>query len=544
MALSIAQISGVVGQLSVKSYGAVGDGVTDDTTAVNAAYTAAPAGSVVLWPRGTYKITGQISIRKNSITTQFGGGGEDGGVNLSATTATGCAILHVPTAAGTLFDIASATPASLQLNNPGFVGNVLVYSTDTTYSKTAFKFSNVSRPYFSGRIHIAGATGQGSYYRGSSGGDGGSVGIYVLGREQYNFDNVLSYAQVPLRFGKNPDASGYDMDHVYFSNAILAADVTNAPSTLIHSDILIDNDVRISVATFDGHIALVGGKHKLYWKPTSNSTASGRLTLRNVLTEQETDATAYAIHIEIPDASAEDLESLTLENCILGNDQYGIYTKNVSHIWINGLNAAHTTGQKLLKCEGASAKGTLSVGWDNLCLQATAPSSLIELPTDLILSFASQVHFGSSRAIPSCARYTKNDTDLGSRRAHMRTGDMGVYSYYATLAPAAQYKIPANSDQRGVALGWIDVAACSNTATNTVLIGGRVVIAATDGGTRGLKIAFQDAGALLEVGAATSGKLSVTCGLRIAADLVITNNHASETLKVLVQAHYYSTTWA
>ena len=55
--------------VSVKDFGAIGDGIIDDTLSVNAAYnTARSLGySVVLWPAGTYKITGQINA--TSVST-------------------------------------------------------------------------------------------------------------------------------------------------------------------------------------------------------------------------------------------------------------------------------------------------------------------------------------------------------------------------------------------------------------------------------------------------------------------------------------------
>ena len=48
--------------INVVTYGATGDGVTDDTTAINNAYTAARAGSnaLVVWPAGTYLVTDGI----------------------------------------------------------------------------------------------------------------------------------------------------------------------------------------------------------------------------------------------------------------------------------------------------------------------------------------------------------------------------------------------------------------------------------------------------------------------------------------------------
>jgi hypothetical protein len=43
--------------VSVKDYGAIGNGVADDTDAVAAAFAAAPTGALVVFPNGTYKLT-------------------------------------------------------------------------------------------------------------------------------------------------------------------------------------------------------------------------------------------------------------------------------------------------------------------------------------------------------------------------------------------------------------------------------------------------------------------------------------------------------
>jgi hypothetical protein len=61
--------------ISVKDFGAVGDGVTDDTAAINAAYTAAETlgGAEVCWPAGEYAITGTITCGPLSCTNASGG---------------------------------------------------------------------------------------------------------------------------------------------------------------------------------------------------------------------------------------------------------------------------------------------------------------------------------------------------------------------------------------------------------------------------------------------------------------------------------------
>ena len=54
--------------VSVKDFGAVGDGVADDTTAINAALASLTSGGIVFMPAGTYKTTGSIIIGNNAVT--------------------------------------------------------------------------------------------------------------------------------------------------------------------------------------------------------------------------------------------------------------------------------------------------------------------------------------------------------------------------------------------------------------------------------------------------------------------------------------------
>lgn len=55
--------------ISVTDFGAVGDGVTDDTAAINLAYASLPAsGGSIWWPNGKYKTSGPIRVKSNTRT--------------------------------------------------------------------------------------------------------------------------------------------------------------------------------------------------------------------------------------------------------------------------------------------------------------------------------------------------------------------------------------------------------------------------------------------------------------------------------------------
>lgn len=59
--------------ISVKDFGAVGDGVTDDTTAIQSALDSiGTSGGIVVVPAGTYLISDSLQVRKNNTTFDIG----------------------------------------------------------------------------------------------------------------------------------------------------------------------------------------------------------------------------------------------------------------------------------------------------------------------------------------------------------------------------------------------------------------------------------------------------------------------------------------
>ncbi|TNJ61909.1 hypothetical protein FE784_33420 [Paenibacillus hemerocallicola] len=56
------------GTLDVRWFGAVGNGMTDDTAAIQAALDAVPSGGTVWIPEGEYRIDALIELRPKSYT--------------------------------------------------------------------------------------------------------------------------------------------------------------------------------------------------------------------------------------------------------------------------------------------------------------------------------------------------------------------------------------------------------------------------------------------------------------------------------------------
>lgn len=78
---SIATLTGKLGYYyNVRDYGAIGNGVADDTVAIQAAITAAQAvGAIVFFPAGTYKITASLTISARCKIKGEGFQGDSGG---------------------------------------------------------------------------------------------------------------------------------------------------------------------------------------------------------------------------------------------------------------------------------------------------------------------------------------------------------------------------------------------------------------------------------------------------------------------------------
>src|SRR5262249_54923079 len=103
------------GVFNVKSYGAVGNGSTDDTTAITNAISAIPsAGGVLYFPAGIYKVTSGFTISKPIMIIGEGGSGPQDNSTVAPST------INFSSATGTLFTVTTsgASFRDIELNNP------------------------------------------------------------------------------------------------------------------------------------------------------------------------------------------------------------------------------------------------------------------------------------------------------------------------------------------------------------------------------------------------------------------------------------------
>ena len=282
--------------VSVKDFGAVGDGVADDTAAIQAAITATnpTSGGGVYLPSGTYKVTSTINVANQRVTIC------GDGVSTN--------ILFVPTSDDVCFNFDAGSVLLVQCA----MQDICFYSTDTTYAKTAILLVDISSCVFS-NIQT-----KSPHWHG---GTGGSTFLYIRGRDTTTISNLNVFADKPIRIGTIPaphTAAGIGCDHFNISNCYLGNIVSAYPI------VTIDTGVNVTNVTIDGYQAWVGGTYGLYWDDTTAVQASSSLSISNVRWEQQSGTTGWMVYIN----RTQQLQQLRLANMYGGLSTNGISIQN------------------------------------------------------------------------------------------------------------------------------------------------------------------------------------------------------------------------
>jgi hypothetical protein len=275
--------------VSVKDYGATGDGVTDDTQAIQRTITTRCAGGsnvTVIFPAGTYLITSGITVAVGRCNLQ--GVGQNNSI-----------IDFEPTAPGVALTF-SAGAAAMDQNS---LSELTVSSQDTTFVKTAIVCSDV-RTFTMKDVAVTGAVV--GPVRAFHDVTNSSVGFQLKGRDLSTFSKLSIYSDTALQLSKNPNTTVFqaeDLDQMRFYDNTLYS--TTNPV------IACDDGVIFSNTTFDGFQSWLGGSNGFYWNNTLTTIASFNLKISNARWEQAYDENGWVVYLNTTNG--------TIQNLIINN---------------------------------------------------------------------------------------------------------------------------------------------------------------------------------------------------------------------------------
>ena len=184
-------------------FGAIGDGIHDDTAAVQSTVSSAINGGTIRFSAKTYKLTSTILISAGNIHIEGAGG-------------LATIIKFEPTADGVCFEFNDGASSLYGCS----ISSLKFTSTDTTYTKTMVKLSDV-RGFQAKDLWASDGTWTGKQ----------SVGIDVCGREEIRTrDCAHLAADIPIRINENPNLSLFSLDHSSIEGCQF---ITNTPSAVV-----------------------------------------------------------------------------------------------------------------------------------------------------------------------------------------------------------------------------------------------------------------------------------------------------------------------
>ncbi len=400
--------------INVKDFGAKGDGITDDTAAIQTAVDQfGDEGGTLLFPSGTYEVKSEILISKIRVTLQ--------GVGRYATQ-----IRFQPSVDHqTLFKFDRGSEGVLW--QCAIRDMALVSSADTGLTKTAIELKDTSNIMVKDLI-IGPWTGNGD-----------SVGLMVRGREAGHINNLRIQADRPIVIAKNDQNPNNDIDHFTFNDLYLL--VTEGVS---QPCVFIEDDIDLQHVTFGGFQAWVLGTHGLYWRDTQTTSVSIALSIKNVRTEQGTDPNGYTIYIE----RNHHLQDLYLENIVADNTQRGFFFRNIWRLSMK--HVVHNGSDVALDID--------NVGELMLEQVLMGVNTTVNMPNMQEKIAFNRLQSGSP--VPDTAYYSQKVGDLPSQALQL-FGDTKMWSHSGRLENGGLLTIPAGNNQ-GRKAAMIFVSAISS----------------------------------------------------------------------------------
>lgn len=311
-----------LGWYNVMTYGAKGNGFTDDTNAIKAAIAAAPVCSLIYFPPGTYLVTDTLLISK--AQTYIVGAGPQ------------VTIIKFNPASG---------KACFQFDN-GFTGGDRMYGAgirdmwfaagNQTQQKIAIDIVDVSGMVIE-NIWVDPTNSSNVPWRGNS-----SIGIRIRGREMLSINNVRLWADQPIRISSDPYISSpVNCDHTRISNTYLLS--TRGTGSACFT---IDDAVMVTNLIVDGDNAWVCDKYGLLWVNTGTEVSNSQnVKFCGIRMEQFLDVAPYCFYIQ----RGKGLQDLVFRDCQLPSNVHGFYldggvVSGIENVTIQDCLSANTNG--------------------------------------------------------------------------------------------------------------------------------------------------------------------------------------------------------
>ena len=289
---------------NVRDYGAIGDGITDDTQSFQDAIDAGGANCKIVIPTGDYKITSTLTIANHRVNII--------GDGKYATT-----IIFAPGVAGdTVLFLWDNQSMIVQCSI-----SQLGISEGDNYTKTAFKIIDAD-VFNMNNIAV--------YPWSSTNKD--AIVLHTQGRDLHTFSNVDFWGDRPIYIDDNPNST-IDADHYRFENCYLNS-ISNG---IGHPLIEVVSGTNITSLIFDGVQAWVFGAYGFYWVDTETSQISNNLSFSNVRFEQG-DNESWCFYINHNTG----LKNTTFNN-ILVSEHQGFFLRNLERVSFNNVSTWAST---------------------------------------------------------------------------------------------------------------------------------------------------------------------------------------------------------
>lgn len=331
MTLTKATYSMIAGaSVNVLDFGAVGNGVTDDTAAIQAAINSFASGQGrIYFPKGVYLVTSTITIDKDRINL-IGTGQWVTQIKFEPTTDDICIFIgkggEGTTDAGIIVQCS--------------VTGMTFFSSNITAKKTALELKDVS--LFTCENVSIGSTTQ---WIGN-----GSIGVRVRGREGSTFRNMVVQTNRPFVFARNSSYPSICLDHFNFHN-IFTACRGHFQSSPVYDEthFFFEPGANFSNVSFTGFQSWNRGKNGLYYDNSTLASAgsSYALSIQNVRWEGTfgDDDTGYAFYLDHGSTSWAD--NISIQNTYIGEIGNGYYFRRCAGITLQNNSWGRNGGEAL-----------------------------------------------------------------------------------------------------------------------------------------------------------------------------------------------------